>query len=108
MKKIFILSIVLMTILSACNMPGAAAQPTEVITEAVSTDVPPQHNLTGSPFHFRTSVLLSPKDWQAELHLRPSPQWMSQLAVRGVWHRNTSHLLSQTILEDKITFSKQW
>lgn len=40
MKKIFILSIILMTILSACNMPGSVVQPTEVSTEAVSTDVP--------------------------------------------------------------------
>jgi hypothetical protein len=60
MKKIFILSIVLMTILSACNMPGAAAQPTEVITEAVSTDVPTAQP-NGIPVSFQNVSFVIPE-----------------------------------------------
>jgi len=58
MKKIFILSIVLMTILSACNMPGTAAQPTEVI-EAASTDAPTAQP-SGIPVSFQNVSFVIP------------------------------------------------
>jgi hypothetical protein len=60
MKKFFILSIVLMTILSACNMPGTAAQPTEVITEAVSTEAPTAQP-SGIPVSFQNVSFVIPE-----------------------------------------------
>ncbi len=40
MKKIFSLALITAIFLSACNMPGAVAQPTEVSTETASVDMP--------------------------------------------------------------------
>ncbi len=59
MKKFFILSIVLMTILSACNMPGTAVQPTEVI-EAASTDAPTAQP-SGIPVSFQNVSFVIPE-----------------------------------------------
>ena len=40
MKKILIFLLIATTALSACNLPGAAAQPTEIAAETAATDVP--------------------------------------------------------------------
>ena len=61
MKKFFILSIALMTILSACNMPGAASQPTEISTEvATSTEVPAMQP-SGIPVSFQNVSFFIPE-----------------------------------------------
>jgi len=40
MKKILIFLLIATTALSACNLPGVAAQPTEIAAETAATDVP--------------------------------------------------------------------
>lgn len=60
MKKVLIFSIVLMTMLSACNMPGTAAQPTEVIVETANTEVPTAQP-SGIPVSFQNVSFVIPE-----------------------------------------------
>jgi hypothetical protein len=62
MKKIFIFVIVLATILSACNMPGNATQPTQVSAEVPSVDVPTAtQQPSGIPVSFQNVSFVIPE-----------------------------------------------
>lgn len=61
MKKIFALVLVATTLLSACNMPGIAAQPTAASTEAPSVDVPTAaQQPSGIPVSFQNVSFVIP------------------------------------------------
>ncbi|MFN8382810.1 MAG: hypothetical protein U0V02_12755 [Anaerolineales bacterium] len=61
MKKIFALVLVTATFLSACNMPGIAAQPTAVSTEAPVVDVPTAtQQPSGIPVSFQNVNFIIP------------------------------------------------
>lgn len=61
MKKIFALVLVATTLLSACNMPGIAAQPTAASTEAPAVDVPTAAQQSGGiPVSFQNVSFVIP------------------------------------------------
>ncbi len=60
MKKILIFLLIATTALSACNLPGAAAQPTEIAAETAATDVPTAQPV-GIPVSFQDVSFIIPE-----------------------------------------------